>query len=184
MVICYSSPKTPTMGEKRKTHALLSSFFMGTTTQIFSSGESSHSLPRKLQVHWYCVFHMDLNLRDFMRKGICRPEWFSPARYLAHLILLRLILREDTDEWQHIQFCFLTIQKEIQLSCLYSSKDTDRPQKKMFEGPAWGVSKRNLKHRISPSGLQGRDKCHSISPPSSSLLGLVFLFVYFIPCIF
>lgn len=167
------------MGEKRKTHTLLYSFFMGTTTQIFSSGESSHSLPRKLQVHWYCVFHMDLNLRDFMRKGICRScQILGPPHFI------RLILREDTDEWQHIQFCFLTIQKEIQLSCLYSSKDTDRPQKKMFEGPAWGVSKRNLKHRISPSGLQGRDKCHSISPPSSSLLGLVFLFVYFIPCIF
>lgn len=79
-----------------------------------------------------------------------------------------------------MQFCFETNSKENKIvPSILAQKIKDHNG---------GCSKNQLGEFLKecetqefPSGLWGRDKCHCTSPPSSSLLCLVFLFIYFFP---
>lgn len=55
-----------------------------------------------------------------------------------------------------------------------------RPQRKMFMNQPEEFLK-EPETQDFPSGLQGRDKCHLTSSPSSTLLGITLLFIYYFP---
>ena len=170
------------MGEKEN-NTLLYSFFV----EFFLLGNLHlHSLPRKLLAHSYCTFQVDLDLSSghisgtSQSKGLCRPEQFGPAQYLAHsFISPGLSDSYRTHGWPAVYAILLSNQSKRKHNCpicMVQKITTDR-NGRCFKNQT-GESLKEPATQDSPSGLQDRDKCHSTSPPSSSLLGLVFLFIF------
>lgn len=121
MVTCHSSSKknnmTPSMGEKSQTlcrtpssWALPKVFLLGTL--------HLHRLPRKFHVHWYCAFHVDLDLSVATSQGLhrersstCRNGSVPPGTQPASSHSDSDPYRRHRSGEEGTQFCFQTNSK-------------------------------------------------------------------------
>lgn len=195
VVISHSSPKKiiwPQAREKKR-QTLCCTPSSWALSKVFLLGKLHlHSVPRKFHVHWYCAFHVDLDLGLATAQGLHRGRGSTRQNDSVPPGTQPTSSRLDSDPYRRHRWG--GGRYAVLLSNQLKSK-YDRPiylaQKiKDHNGRCFRNQPREFlkgsETQDFPSGLQDRDKCHSPSPssPSSSLLGLVFLFIYFFPCVF